>query len=96
MPSNPVDEAREALVRDVDYGTMAAIQRSLDAYADAIREQERSRYEGLLAIVGAVARADNDDYIGEIKVDIPAGGYPRQSLLTAARAALGEEHTTDA
>jgi len=51
MPSNPVYEAREALVRDVDYGTMEAIRRSLAAFEEAIREQERSRYEGLLAAV---------------------------------------------
>jgi len=56
----------------------------------AVREQQ------LVAIVEAVARADNDDYIGEIKVDIPAGGYPRQSLLTAARAAIGDGGHTDA
>lgn len=39
-------------------------------------------------ILQAVADADSEDCIGSIDVDIPKGGYPRQWLREAARAAL--------
>ena len=57
-------------------------------YDTAIRESERTRWaareQQLVTIVEAVARADND----------LAWCVARQSLLTAARAALGQEGTT--
>ena len=49
MPSNPVDEARRRIYDLCDeYGIVT--RPLVEAIEAAIREQERSRYEGLLAL----------------------------------------------
>jgi len=77
MPSNPVDEARQSVIsaaadiavaclngqrgerHEAEYQRLRA---ALDAYAEAIRQEERSRYEGLLA---AADESDQSVVIGE-------------------------------
>ncbi len=50
----------------------------------------RAENERLRKIVQVVADADSEDAIGSLDIDIPSGGYPRQWLRDAARAALKE------
>lgn len=52
MPSNPVDEARQVLYNREsphEYEKYRGHLADIAAFERAIREQERSRYEGLLA-----------------------------------------------